>query len=243
MISVCMATYNGERFIRDQIDSIIAQLNPEDELIISDNGSTDKTLKIIESYNDKRIFLINHVRDKSFLKEKSGTFKIVTQNFHNALQKAKGDYIFLADQDDIWYPTKVNKTLNYLLKYDICMSNFSVIDENNTIQKKIFYKKSPISNSLIKNIISSKFLGCCLAFNKKVLNKSLPFPTNLIAHDFWIGCIGSKKFKFVFIDEPLVMYRRWQSNVSATTSKSNNSFFYKIRYRLKFFSQLLNKLK
>jgi len=89
MISVCIATYNGEKYIKEQLDSIINQLDKNDEIIISDDGSSDNTIKIIESYKDGRIVLYKN------------SFKNVVLNFEFAIDKSKGDYIFLSDQDDI----------------------------------------------------------------------------------------------------------------------------------------------
>ena len=96
MISVCIATYNGERFIREQIDSILRQLSSDDEIIVSDDGSTDDTISIINSIDDKRIRIIEGPRKHS-----------PTHNFECAMKEAKGYYIFLADQDDVWKPNKV----------------------------------------------------------------------------------------------------------------------------------------
>ena len=95
MISVCMATYNGAQFIKEQIDSILCQLSTEDELIISDDGSTDETLSIINSYKDNRIKVFQHkaAEGSAFIK--------ATRNFENAMSHAVGDYIFLSDQDDM----------------------------------------------------------------------------------------------------------------------------------------------
>ena len=96
MISVCMAIYNGEKYIKEQIDSILMQLSNEDELVISDDSSNDRTLDIIAEYNDRRIKVLHHIPaiGNSFVKAKA--------NFENALSVAKGDYIFLSDQDDVW---------------------------------------------------------------------------------------------------------------------------------------------
>src|SRR5687768_7806689 len=103
MISVCMATKNGETYIAEQLDSILPQLGATDELIISDDSSSDTTVKIIQSYNDHRIKLIqNH------------HLKGIARNFEISLQASKGDFIFLADQDDVWVDGKVKVMLNYL---------------------------------------------------------------------------------------------------------------------------------
>lgn len=242
MISVCMATYNGERFIKEQLDSILSQISNDDEIIISDDGSTDSTLEIIQSYHDSRIKLYHHDKNLSLLKEKSASFKLVSQNFENALKNAKGDYIFLADQDDIWKSNKVETMLSYLSNNDIVMSNFSIIDENDKVVTEKYYSYSPISHSLIINILRSHFLGCCMAFNRKVLEYSMPFPSKLIGHDYWIGCLGVKRFSFYYINEALHLYRRSNHNVSTASGKSKNSFFYKLYYRIIFLDKCLIRL-
>ncbi|MCD8291094.1 MAG: glycosyltransferase, partial [Prevotella sp.] len=95
-VSVCIATYNGEKYIEEQIRSILSQLSDNDEVIISDDGSHDQTLSLIQSIGDKRI--------KIFQNEGRHGFKY---NFENTLKKVQGDYIFLCDQDDVWLPNKV----------------------------------------------------------------------------------------------------------------------------------------
>lgn len=244
MISVCMATYNGAKYIKDQIVSILNQLDNDDELIISDDGSSDGTVDIINEFTDKRIHLYHHVHDDLLKdKKKSKSFYYVTSNFHNALLNAKGDYIYLSDQDDIWIDGRVKQVQEDLKSFDIVMTNYKLIDGNNLIIKEKFYDKSPISNNLIINVIKSKYLGCCMAFNRKVLDYCLPFPKDLLAHDYWIGCLGSHKFKFYFESKPLHMYRRTGDNVSTSTEKSNNTLLYKILYRLKFLLLILKQIR
>ena len=96
MVSVCMATKNGAKFIREQLDSILAQLDPSDEIIISDDASTDETISLIESYNDNRIRLLKNKLSVG-----------ISRNFEISLNVSKGEFIFLADQDDVWAPNKV----------------------------------------------------------------------------------------------------------------------------------------
>ncbi|MDE6793421.1 MAG: glycosyltransferase, partial [Muribaculaceae bacterium] len=103
MVSVCLATYNGELFIKEQIQSIIPELENEDEIIISDDGSTDNTLPIIRNFKDSRI--------KIFInKETQG----VNNNMENAIRKASGDIIFLSDQDNVWIKGKIEKCVKAL---------------------------------------------------------------------------------------------------------------------------------
>ena len=112
MISVCIATYNGERYIGEQIKSILNQLNSSDEIIVSDDGSKDKTIDVVKSFDDKRIRIIDGPRKGSPI-----------SNFENALKAAKGEYIFTADQDDVWTDDKVRTCMRYLQSYDCVVSD------------------------------------------------------------------------------------------------------------------------
>jgi glycosyltransferase involved in cell wall biosynthesis len=236
-----MTTYNGEKYIKQQIDSILDQLDNDDELIISDDGSTDSTLDIISLYSDKRIVLLHHSQNKELLKFSHAGFHLIADNFENALKIAKGDYIFLSDQDDVWLKERKTECLKYLLNYDIVLCNFTIIDENNELLCKKCCNKSPISKFLIVNIIKVRFVGCCMAFNRKVLEFVLPFPDKLFLHDLWIGCIGSSLGKFCFIDAVLHGYRRYNNNVSPF-KKSDNRLIFKIVYRITILVQILKRI-
>lgn len=114
-----MATYNGGKYIREQMNSILTQeflenKNTEMEIIVSDDGSTDNTLQIIESYHDPRIRIVYHKEHKKY--HYLNATRATTANFEYAMQHAKGDYIFLSDQDDVWYPWKVDIQLTQLKK-------------------------------------------------------------------------------------------------------------------------------
>ena len=191
MISVCIATYNGERFIKEQLDSILTQLSREDEIIIYDDGSTDKTIEIIENYNDKRIKILHHKKNSELSKIKTGkNFYFATQNFANALSNISGDYVFLSDQDDIWLPNKVQVCMNLLKQYDLVTHNYQIIDINGNIIKERQFAKNPLHKSYFMNIMDSHFRGCCMAFKSELLKRSLPIPLNIIGHDYWIGAIA-----------------------------------------------------
>lgn len=118
-ISVCMATYNGAKYLREQVDSILNQdltkyPDAELELLVSDDLSTDDTVKILESYNDSRIKIYHHTDKDKHRHKYARPFFLSTANFGHAMSKATGDYIFLSDQDDVWLPLKVSKTLDLL---------------------------------------------------------------------------------------------------------------------------------
>lgn len=119
IISVCMATYNGGKYLREQMDSILNQdlsayPDAELEIIVSDDGSTDDTITILESYKDDRIKVYHHQRHRHHRYNKAAY--ACTENFGHAIEKATGDFIFLSDQDDIWYPWRIERQLTALLQ-------------------------------------------------------------------------------------------------------------------------------
>lgn len=240
MISVCMATYNGEKYVRQQIESILIQLGTEDELIISDDKSTDSTVEIISNYNDSRIKLIELNRNKKGLQ----TIQLVTTNFEHALKQAKGDFIFMSDQDDVWTKDKVRVSLDYLVNkgYDYIVSDCYVTDSNFNVIANTRFDGSVTLNRWKALFAPTPYQGSCAAFRRSVLEKALPFPSGLQSHDRWIGFIASFKFKYKIIPEKLLLYRRHDSNTSTATEKSNSSKLYKITTRLQYISQLFKRL-
>lgn len=241
MISVCMATYNGERFLKEQLDSILSQLSKDDEIIISDDGSTDRTLEIIDSYNDNRIKVFHHEKDEILSKIKQGrNFYYATQNFANALSNVSGDYVFLSDQDDIWLPNKVSRCLELLKKNDVIVHNYQVVDVNGNLTKEQQFSKNPLHESIFANIMDSHFRGCCMAFKSELLIKCLPIPISVIGHDYWIGAIASKYYSIFYELKPLIQSRWYPESVSA---KKKSSFVYKIQFRLTLLIELLKRIR
>ncbi len=205
-ISVAMATYNGERFIEEQITSILKNLNENDELIISDDASTDQTLAIIKTFSDKRIKIIK------------GPQKGVKQNFANALAHCQGKYIFLSDQDDIWEENKVLKVLKVLEEKECTgiVHDCVVVNEDatkNLMDSFFLHRKS--KSGIIRNIYKNRYLGCCIAFSREMIKYILPIPENIEMHDQWIGLLCEKYGSVYFMKEKLIKYRRHGGNVSA----------------------------
>lgn len=233
LVSVCMATYNGAKYVREQTLSILLQLGRDDELIVSDDCSTDGTREILSSIGDQRVRIAEHtplVGDRS---DPGIKFRRVSNNFENALRLARGDYIFLADQDDIWESDRVRLMVESLQNRELVMCNFCIVDqEGNGDQSAPYYGSSPISRSLTMNIIRSRFLGCCMAFRRQLLERALPFPENLLAHDLWLGCLGARKGQAVFLQQVLHRYRRYHGNVSTSGSDSQNPLWFRFVYRI-----------
>ncbi len=233
MISVCMATYNGEKYIKEQLDSILSQLESDDELLISDDGSTDNTISIIQSYNDSRIHILNHVPNSSY----SGHEK-VSSNFENALKNAHGDYIFLSDQDDIWCKDKVKKCVNEMQSSLFVVHNMKIIDENGNMVKNPRYNDNPLPKNWLAIVYHMRLWGCCMAFRKECLAFILPFPDRLLAHDYWLAALCIKKVRCSYIELPLINYREHSDSVSY---KRHRSIFYKISYRFKLLFEIMGR--
>lgn len=242
MISVCLATYNGEKYIKEQVLSILSQLSNDDEIIISDDFSTDNTIEILREIGDSRIKILMNSFTTTPHRYATTHYK-VAKNFENALQHVLGDYVFLSDQDDIWEPQKVSCMIEVLQDNSIAISNYSIIDSIGNVVKSKFYTCSPLHENKIKNLLVMPFHGCCMAFRKEILEIALPFPENLIMHDNWIGLLSCLKGdKICFINEALIKYRRHNTNVSPSKKNNRNPFFFKIYYRLLLGKQLLCRL-
>lgn len=236
MVSICVVTYNGEKYIREQITSILVQLGESDEIIISDDGSTDHTLDILYSFSDKRMVIYSHEKTN----QRYG-IDYVTHNVEFALSKCSGDYIFLSDQDDIWLPSKLELMMTELKKTDIVLSNCKVVDSAlNTLYASYF----EVVNTRIGlyNIIKNSYLGCCMAFRREILKKVLPFPKTGVGHDLWIGLIGSVYYKVALIEEPLLLYRKHGNNVTPSAMKSTYPLSFKIYYRILIIKALLKRI-
>lgn len=232
MISVCMATFNGERYLKEQLDSILNQLGEKDELIVSDDGSGDNTQEIVHAYQDKRIRFFHNPHNG------------IANNFENALSKAQGKYIFLADQDDVWLPGKLDKMVKFLDKegLDMAMCNCALVDQELKIMKSPHFNAQwPMKRRLLSNLYKNAWLGCCMAFRSSVLKATMPFPRGLAAHDLWLALYAQWHFRTGYLDEVLVWYRRHDNTVSFTGSVSTNSLSYKLKYRLHLLYHLISR--
>ncbi|MDD7225024.1 glycosyltransferase family 2 protein [Prevotella sp. P2-180] len=230
MISVCVATYNGEKFIREQIDSILCQLSSDDEIIVSDDGSTDGTIVIINCIGDKRIRIIEGPRKHS-----------PTFNFENALKEAKGDYIFLADQDDVWKTNKVEVCMKWLQKYDCVVSDAEVTDSNlNPLYPSLYAIMQVRQGHIYNTVWKNGYTGCCMAFRRNILEASLPFPKDIPMHDIWIGNVAAYKYNVKFIPDKLILFRRHKETISCNGKGSKYSIWQQMKFRWSIIKNIAN---
>lgn len=222
MISVCIAAYNGEKYIERQLMSILCQLGDKDEIVVSDDGSSDNTLDVISRIGDKRIKIVDGAHRHSPI-----------WNFEKALQCAEGNYIFLADQDDEWLPGKVETCLRYLQDYDCIVSDNIVVDGNSNVICDSFFALNRMHQGKYYNLlIRNNYIGCCMAFNRNVLERVLPFPNNIPLHDIWIGNVAAFNFRLKFIPEKLIKFYRHEGTSSTTGRKSSFTIASQLKIRL-----------
>jgi glycosyltransferase involved in cell wall biosynthesis len=209
-VSVCLASHNGEKFIREQIESILSELSPNDEVIICDDGSTDATCSIITSFNDPRIKLIINSNNIGYVK-----------NFEKVLSLAKGQFIFVSDQDDIWVAGKVQKVLAAFQKdhnITLVYHNLESVDVfGNMLHRKFPQYSQGVKNSfifLIRQLIKAQIFGCACCLNRSKLNSIFPFPASVYAHDHWISVWAAVNGRIFFLKDVLVKHRRHDSNLS-----------------------------
>lgn len=231
-VSVAMAVYNGENYLHQQLESILGQLGPHDELIVSDDGSYDRTLAIISSYaaNDPRIRLIY------------GPGKGIKQNIAHAIANALGKFIFLADQDDIWKPDKVRRILQVFheQKCHVVVHDCIVTKEDGRqVLYPSFFAYRGYGAGMWRNIWKNKYIGCCMAFHRSLIPYILPIPDDIQMHDQWIGVMNDKhKGGTVFLKEPLLYYRRHAGTVS---DFHKNTVPVMIKNRLLFLRRLMGR--
>ena len=216
MISVCIATYNGEKYVERQLRSILSQIALTDEVIVCDDGSSDETVAAILNCNDQRVRIHQN-------RERLGHVK----NFEKALTLAGGEHIFLSDQDDIWLPGRV-ETMMRCGEHDeailLVASNFDLIDKNDSFIGE-FRKLGTVRKLRIIQILdifmgNSPYFGCTFMLRKSLLRYCLPFPGNIESHDIWIALVASYFGRVVNIIDPTLQHRIHGNNLTTTKRRA-----------------------
>jgi glycosyltransferase involved in cell wall biosynthesis len=213
MISIAMATYNGELFIREQLDSILTQTLSDWELIVCDDGSTDNTLSILQEYanNDSRI--------KIYQNETNLGFK---RNFEKAIGLCSGEYIALCDQDDIWYPNHLEILLNLIGNNSLSIGNSDIVDTNNTFLNKrmsdtdhIHFIPKDYRKLLYREFFyANPFQGASMLLKKEFALKCIPIPDEVHYHDTWLSTCACLDQGLVYTYTPITRYRQHGKNIT-----------------------------
>ena len=233
-ISVALASYNGEKYIASQLESILQNLSEQDEIVVSDDGSTDRTREIVTSFREKdaRIRLVD------------GPEQGIIANFEHALKECRGAYLFLSDQDDVWAKDKVEKVMRAFEKEQVSLVIHDVEVRNESLEQVLmpsFFAYRGSGAGAFKNFCKNTYMGCCMAFRREVLQWILPIPEEIQMHDQWIGVLNDLKGSGTCImPEKLLFYRRHEHNNS---DFSHNTVPVMIKNRIVFLRALHRQLR
>ena len=226
MITILMATYNGEKYLAEQIESILNQTEADWQLIIQDDCSSDSTSSIANHYANTHPNKIKFFQNQ----KRSGSAKA---NFFSMLQYSHSDYMMTCDQDDIWLPEKIQLTMDKMKQLEMVLgpdkpilvhTDLQVVDESlNCIAKSMFQhqnlnsSRDKFNNILVQNIVT----GCTMMVNRALLNITKGSPQQAIMHDWWLALIASAFGGIGFVCTPTVLYRQHESNeVGAKNARS-----------------------
>lgn len=217
-VEIVLATYNGAEYINSFLDSLLKQTYPYWRLIVRDDGSTDATKDILDTF--KRAFPERIIP----IQDELGNLG-VCGNFNQVLLHSKAEYVMLADQDDIWLPAKIERTLLVMQslrkKYgnDIPLlvhTDLKVINAQGEVLAPSFWKYQNLDPNfstlfnrlLVQNVVT----GCTVMVNRALLERALPIPTEAIMHDWWLGLVAAAFGKVGYVPEATILYRQHGAN-------------------------------
>ncbi len=222
-IDILLATYNGETYLKEQLDSILNQTYSNFRILISDDNSEDSTKNIIEEYakKDNRI--------KFFFQERNLG---VIANFEFLLKKVEAEFYMFSDQDDIWKENKIELSMKKILEEncDLVYTNLEVVDKDLNITYDSYWKLKGLEEKVKKyNNFESLYLnnfitGCTMLSKSKFISEILPLPkeSKYVLHDYWTALIVSQRGKISYIEEPLIKYRQHKKNSVGSKKKTDS---------------------
>jgi len=213
-VSVCMASYNGAAHVVEQLESILAQLGPDDEVVIVDDASTDTSVDVITRVGDTRIRVIPSPINEGYVKA-----------FEKALIASRGEYVFLSDQDDLWLPGRLDLMLEALAVKPVVASNFSFFGQKPRTIESLRLKASDSSkrwiNLLLLWVGVRPYYGCAMAFRRDLAPLVLPFPCFLHeTHDQWIAMVGNLVGGMRHLEQDTLSRRLHDSNTTPKKARS-----------------------
>ena len=223
MVSVLLASYNGEKYIREQLDSILNQTFSDLSIVISDDLSADGTPEIIREYEEQYPGRVRSLRNS----ERSGSAQ---NNFFRLLKSEADDYIMLCDQDDVWLPDKVEVTLREMKKLEaewgegvplLVHGDLSVTNKKGGILHKSMaeYQKIAVHDNRFSHyLVENNITGNTVMINRVLLGFLADVPKECVMHDWWLGLLASCFGRISYIDRPLVLYRQHGENQMGSKS-------------------------
>ncbi len=224
MISIAMATYNGEKYIKEQIDSIMNQTIQDFELVICDDCSTDNTLNIIHEY------ALNDPRFHIYLNEENLGFK---KNFEKAISLCNGEYIALSDQDDIWTPDHLELLKTAIKDKALACGNADLIDKDGNNMGTTFWEQEAFDSIPSTNLdkamsiilFRSPYQGAAMMVRRNLLELALPIPQVYTYHDSWFALFACFCGGIACVDKPILKYRRIEESVTGLRNSKRSRYY------------------
>lgn len=228
MITILLATYNGERYLAEQLDSILAQTEQNWRLVIQDDCSTDGSVAVATRY-------ANTYSDRIKVIQRAAPSGSAKNNFFSMLQYVDTEYWMTCDQDDVWLPNKIEVTLEAMRRLDtkhpdvplLVHTDLTVIDQNrNILAKSLFsYQKLDSKRDSFANLLSQNIVtGCTALMNHALLDRIRAIPVAALMHDWWFALVAAAFGKIMFVEQQTVLYRQHGKN--SVGAKSAGDFFY-----------------
>lgn len=241
-ISILLSTYNGEKYIIEQLTSLENQSYSYFDLYIRDDASTDNTIKLIKEFQSQSTLSITLLSTEKNLGARD-SFEYLLKY---GVQTQQYEYFMFCDQDDIWFKDKVLQSYDKIQRFEeqfsdaeplLIYTDLQVVDENLNILGNSLWKDfnlDPEKNSLNYLAMQCNITGCTMIFNRKLAELALPFTPDTIMHDYWIALVASTMGHINYLDKPTIAYRQHGSNVSGGADKFN--FTYISQKALKIFN-------
>lgn len=215
MVTVLLAVYNGEKYLKAQIDSLLNQTVKDIKIIIRDDGSTDNSPFIINEYCEKYSQIVSKLSGKA-----TGSAKC---NFAELLYNCDDDYIMFCDQDDVWLPQKIEKTLDAMKSAEgenretpvLVHSDLKVVDQDLNVISNSFFEFQRLNQDSItlpKLLVQNYVTGCTVMINRALKQKCGKIPNECVMHDWWLALTAQLFGKIVCVNEPLMLYRQHSGN-------------------------------
>lgn len=221
-VTVCMATYNGEAFVEEQLRSILAELEGGDEVIIVDDASQDATVARVRGISDPRIRLVERGENRGYVK-----------TFEEAMTRARGDIVMLADQDDVWVPGRRRVFVEALRDADVAASSLVLLGSDAPLPSPITGRpwalRAETSRHRLRNELRilagvAPYFGCAMALRREAVERVLPFPAFLVeSHDLWIATLANRQRILQHVAEPTVRRRLHDANTSPSRPRDIRS--------------------
>lgn len=212
-VSVCMATYRGERWVAEQVTSVLAEIGPDDELVVVDDASPDGTTDVLRQIDDPRLRIVEQAVNGGYVRA-----------FATALEHARGAYLLLSDQDDVWVPGRVEVMLAALQDHDVVAGNLATLGGPDSIHSPLgrpgWRLRASDSGHHLRNVLgvlagARPYFGCAMGLRREALEVATPFPAGLReSHDLWFALYGNLAGSIAHVDDVVVLRRYHQDNAS-----------------------------